>query len=69
MIECEFSHSISLTDRKSSVVEKLIMLKNETLDKPIDVFDLFYHTGPLILLIMKFIREYSNLEVGMGCPL
>ena len=41
-------------------VEKLIMLKNGTLNKPIDIFDLFYHSAPLILLIIKFIRDYSN---------
>jgi len=41
-------------------VEKLIMLKNGTLNKPIDIFDLFYHSAPLILLIIKFIRDYST---------
>jgi hypothetical protein len=40
------------------VLEKLIMLKNGTLNKPIDIFDLFYHTAPLILLIIKFVRDY-----------
>jgi len=42
------------------VLEKLIMLKNGTLNKPIDIFDLFFHTDPLILLIIKFLRDYSN---------
>ncbi|MDH4205004.1 MAG: RND transporter [Desulfobacteraceae bacterium] len=41
-------------------VEKLIMLKNGTLKKPIDIFDLFYHSAPLILLIIKTLRDYSN---------
>jgi hypothetical protein len=41
-------------------VEKLIMLKNGTLKKPIDIFDLFYHSAPLILLIVKFARDYST---------
>ncbi|MEJ2657094.1 MAG: hypothetical protein P8012_07840 [Desulfobacterales bacterium] len=41
-------------------LEKLIMLKNGTLKKPIDIFDLFYHSAPLILLILKLIRDYSN---------
>jgi hypothetical protein len=41
-------------------VEKLIMLKNGTLKKPIDMFDLFYHSAPLILLIVKFVRDYST---------
>jgi hypothetical protein len=40
-------------------LEKLIMLKNGTLKKPIDIFDLFYHSAPLILLIVKLIRDYS----------
>lgn len=39
------------------VVEKLIMLKNGTLHRPIDVFDLFYHLGPLIVLWIKFYRD------------
>ena len=41
-------------------VEKLIMLKNGTLKKPIDIFDLFYHSAPLIILIIKFVRDYST---------
>jgi len=41
-------------------VEKLIMLKNGTLNKPIDIFDLFYHSAPLILLIIKTLRDYST---------
>jgi hypothetical protein len=41
-------------------VEKLIMLKNGTLKKPIDIFDLFYHSAPSILLLVKFVRDFSN---------
>ncbi len=33
------------------VLEKLIMLKNGTLTKPIDIFDLFYHLIPTIILL------------------
>ena len=40
------------------VMEKLIMLKNGTLNKPVDILDLFYHTAPLILLIVKLTRDY-----------
>ena len=40
------------------VMEKLIMLKNGTLNKPVDILDLFYHTAPLILLIVKHARDY-----------
>ncbi len=39
------------------VVEKLIMLKNGALNKPIDIFDLFFHLAPLILLIAKAIKD------------
>jgi len=35
--------------------EKLKMLGDGTLSKPIDIFDLFMHGTPLILLILKFV--------------
>ena len=38
------------------VVEKLIMLKNGTLTKPIDIFDLFFHLIPTLLLAVKLYR-------------
>jgi hypothetical protein len=42
------------------VVEKLLMLKNGILFKPIDVFDLFYHLIPTILLILKILRDFKK---------
>jgi hypothetical protein len=39
------------------VIEKLIMLKNGVLTKPIDIFDLFYHFIPTILLAIKIVRD------------
>ena len=42
------------------VVEKLIMLKNGVLTKPIDIFDLFYHLIPTILLAIKIVRAVRN---------
>ena len=42
------------------VIEKLIMLKNGTLTKPIDIFDLFYHLIPTIILLLKVYRDYSK---------
>jgi hypothetical protein len=33
--------------------EKLVMLKNGELKRPIDWFDLFYHAIPWVLLILK----------------
>jgi hypothetical protein len=40
------------------VVEKILMLKKGLLKKPIDIFDLFFHLIPTILLIIKAIRQY-----------
>jgi hypothetical protein len=39
------------------VVEKLLMLKNGTLTKPIDIFDLIYHLLPLAILMLKVYRD------------
>ena len=41
------------------VLEKLIMLKNGTLSRPIDIFDLFYHLIPTIVLVLKIFRDYK----------
>ena len=38
------------------VVEKLIMLKNGNLHRPIDIFDLFFHLVPTILLLLKILK-------------
>ncbi len=38
------------------VVEKMMMLKNGTLTRPIDIFDLFFHLTPLFLLLGKVFR-------------
>ena len=42
------------------VFQKLIMLKNGTLTKPIDIFDLFYHLIPTIILFLKISRGYTK---------
>jgi hypothetical protein len=42
------------------VVEKLIMLKNGNLTRPIDIFDLFYHLIPTILVILKMMRSFTK---------
>ncbi|MGB5422667.1 MAG: hypothetical protein WBN03_10950 [Desulfobacterales bacterium] len=42
------------------VLEKLIMLKNGALNKPVDIFDFFYHLLPTILLVLKIFRTYSR---------
>ena len=42
------------------VVEKLMMLKDGTLQRPIDIFDLFYHLTPLIVLLMKLYKDRNR---------
>jgi len=42
--------------------EKIKMLFDGSLSKPIDIFDLFMHATPLTLLILKLIFTRSNSE-------
>jgi len=42
------------------VLEKLIMLKNGTLTKPVDIFDLIFHLVPAIILLLKIFRNLSK---------
>jgi hypothetical protein len=42
------------------VVEKLIMLKNGTLTRPVDIFDLVFHLLPTLLLALKLYRTLSS---------
>ncbi|TCK62670.1 hypothetical protein [Seleniivibrio woodruffii] len=36
------------------VAEKLRMLSEGTLKRPIDIFDLFFHLAPVLLIVLKF---------------
>jgi hypothetical protein len=38
------------------VLEKLIMLKNGMLTRPIDIVDLFFHLAPAAVLLLKWLR-------------
>jgi hypothetical protein len=40
--------------------EKLRMLFAGTLVKPIDIFDLFLHGTPLVVLILKLLRDAAR---------
>ena len=37
--------------------EKLLMLKNGNLTRPIDIFDIFFHAAPILLLVTKILRD------------
>jgi hypothetical protein len=39
------------------LVEKLRMLREGTLTRPLDIFDLFFHLAPAILLMFKLFLE------------
>jgi hypothetical protein len=43
--------------------EKLKMLASGTLVKPIDIFDLFLHGTPLLLLALKLLSGLSRKDV------
>ena len=42
------------------VIEKIMMLENGNLTKPIDIFDLIFHFTPAFLLIIKAYRNLIN---------
>jgi hypothetical protein len=44
------------------LLEKLQMLSAGALTKPIDIFDLFWHLLPTILLVMKWFHERGWAE-------
>jgi len=41
------------------VLEKLIMLKNGALTRPIDIFDLFFHLLPSLILLLKIFSRHA----------
>lgn len=42
------------------LTEKLRMLGNGTLSRPIDIFDLCLHAAPLLLLVLRLWRRLSR---------
>ncbi|MBT4288425.1 MAG: RND transporter [Deltaproteobacteria bacterium] len=40
------------------LVEKIRMLTQGTLTKPIDIFDLLFHSIPLILIGIKLVKDF-----------
>lgn len=40
------------------VVEKILMMKQGTLHRPIDILDLIYHCFPLLILILKVVKDH-----------
>ncbi|PKO65639.1 MAG: RND transporter [Betaproteobacteria bacterium HGW-Betaproteobacteria-16] len=46
------------------LVEKLRMLSQGNLQKPIDIFDLLLHSVPLCLLVARLVRMWLHRERG-----
>ena len=42
------------------LVEKIRMLSQGTLSRPIDIFDLLMHATPLVLLVLKLWRKFGS---------
>lgn len=42
------------------IVEKIKMLVDGTLKRPIDIFDLFWHSWPFALLMYKVVRDFTG---------
>ncbi len=43
------------------LIEKLRMLGQGELTKPLDIFDLFFHSAPMVLLVLR-LTVYSSKE-------
>ncbi len=41
------------------LVEKIRMLANGTLRKPIDIFDLLLHSAPLVVILIKGWKDFG----------
>lgn len=46
------------------LVEKLLMLFNGTLVRPIDIFDLLLHASPWVLLALKIVGDLRGATQG-----
>ena len=44
-------------------LEKLNMLLNGSLNKPIDIFDLFFHLVPALILLLKLFRSFTRSNI------
>ncbi|WP_397408435.1 hypothetical protein [Polaromonas sp.] len=48
------------------LIEKLRMLGQGTLSRPLDIFDLFIHAMPLALLVLRLWRRVMAARAGAG---
>ena len=48
------------------LIEKLRMLGQGTLSRPLDIFDLFIHAMPLVLLVLRLWRRVTSARAATG---
>jgi len=58
--------ALSPLGQEPHLVEKLRMLGAGELRRPIDIFDLFLHGGPLLLLLWKVGGDVAGRSRGEG---
>ncbi|MGB0603825.1 MAG: RND transporter [Candidatus Latescibacterota bacterium] len=49
------------------LAEKVGMLWQGTLSRPIDIFDLFFHGAPTVLLVVRLLRRRRRLTSEERC--
>lgn len=59
-----FLLAISPIGSEPHLIEKLRMLSEGTLKKPIDIFDLLLHSVPLVILALKLVRMLQQRRQG-----
>jgi hypothetical protein len=47
------------------IVQKLRLLRQGSLNTPLDIFDLFYHLLPLVLLGLKFLGNRKKIRKSL----
>ena len=49
------------------LAEKVGMLWQGTLNRPIDIFDLFFHGAPTVLLVVRLLRKRREMTSEERC--
>ena len=58
LVMAGFFLAIAPIQPEPHLVEKLRMLSQGTLVKPLDIFDLLMHSAPLLLILIKAVRQF-----------
>ncbi len=64
LIPAALALGIAPFDSEPHLVEKLRLLREGMLSRPIDIFDLVMHAAPVALLVLKLARDGFRLGAG-----